>query len=166
MISLHHTNPNPNVAFHHANSPSTFPTPSKTAGGWKKYLCRTPPCMAKNLLQPLLPTTCPSWSGCGFWIIEIMEALFWKSEPWCWPIYSVESLWQVRPDNPNWHVCTGKFVEKYVCSHQMFFHTSAASKAMLFLWLMGFRFPVAFPPVPKSCGQKNYETVVWFQSKR
>ena len=38
MIGHHHANLNPNAPFHHANSPSTFPTPNKTAGGLKRIL--------------------------------------------------------------------------------------------------------------------------------
>ena len=40
--------------------------------GLKTHSCRTPPCMAKDLLQPLLPTTCPCRSRYKFWIIQIM----------------------------------------------------------------------------------------------
>ena len=34
--------------------------------GLKTHPCRAPPCMAKDLLQPLLPTTCPCWSRYKF----------------------------------------------------------------------------------------------------
>ena len=40
--------------------------------GLKTHPCRTPPCKSKNLLQPLLPTTCPCWFRYKFWIIQIM----------------------------------------------------------------------------------------------
>ena len=40
--------------------------------GLKTHPCRTPPCISKDLLQPLLPTTCPCWFRYKLWIIQIM----------------------------------------------------------------------------------------------
>ena len=112
--------------------------------GLKTHPCRTPPCIAKDLLQPLLPTTCPCWFRYKFLIIQIICSERPCSERARHSAGQCTRSKAFDKSRPNWHVCVGKFVQDWVRSHQMFFHTYATPKTMLFFWLM--RFQLGFHP--------------------
>ena len=164
MTGHHHTNLDPKCSISSRQFAIDISNTEQKSRGLKTHPCRTPPCMAKDLLQPLLPTTCPCWSRYKFWIIQIMCS----GRP-CFERASHSAGQCTRSkafDKSRLTTQIGTSVLESLSKSKRVVTkcSSHACHPENHVVLLADGFQVEFPPVPKSCRQKVCKTVVWLQS--